>query len=38
MSDITALTTSGTTLFIAITALAVTITGFFLGRKWVKRV
>jgi hypothetical protein len=35
MSDITSLTSSGSILFTAILGLAVIITGFFVGRKWI---
>jgi len=38
MSDITDLLTEGTTLFEAIVVLAVIVTGFFIGRKWIKKV
>jgi hypothetical protein len=36
--SITTLVTDGTTLFGAIVVLAASVTGFFLGRKWVKRI
>jgi len=38
MAEITDLLADGTTLFTAITVLAVIVTGFFLGRKWIKRI
>lgn len=38
MSEITDALTDATTLFGVVAVLAVTVTGFFLGRKWLKRV
>jgi hypothetical protein len=38
MSDITTMVGDATTLFGVIVVLAVSVTGFFLGRKWVKRI
>jgi len=38
MDEITAALTSATTLFGAVTTLAVLVTGFFVGRRWFKRV
>ena len=38
MSDITAALGGATTLFGVIVTLAVLVTGFFVGRKWFKRV
>jgi len=38
IDDITALLGDGTDLFIAISVLAVLVTGFFLGRKWIKKI
>jgi len=38
MSEITDMLADATTLFGAVVVLAVTITGFFLGRKWIKKV
>jgi len=38
MADITDLLADGTTLFNAIVVLAVVVTGFFIGRKWIKKI
>lgn len=38
MSEITAAVGSATTLFGVIVVLAVAVTGFFLGRKWLRKV
>ncbi len=38
MSDITTMVADATTLFGVIVVLAVSVTGFFLGRKWIKRI
>lgn len=38
MTEITAAVGQASTLFTVIVALAVTVVGFFLGRKWLKRV
>jgi len=38
MADITTLLGEGTTLFEAIVVLAVIVTGFFIGRKWLRKV
>lgn len=37
MADITSMLTDATTLFGVVVVLAVSVTGFFLGRKWIKR-
>jgi len=37
MTEITAAVASATTLFGVIVVLAVAVTGFYLGRKWLKR-
>jgi len=37
MSEITDLLADGTTLFTAITTLAVVITGFLVGRRWFRK-
>lgn len=38
MTEITEMLADATTLFGAVVVLAVTVTGFFLGRKWIKRI
>lgn len=38
MADITALLTSAETLWTAVAALAIVVTGFLIGRKFVKKV
>jgi len=38
MADITAAVTAAQTLFTAIAALGVIVTGYFVGRKWFRRV
>ena len=38
MAEITAMVAEATTLFGVIVVLAVAVTGFFVGRKWIKRV
>jgi len=38
MTEITALLGEASTLFGAIVVLATTVTGFFIGRRWLKRV
>jgi len=38
LADVTALLTDGTTLWIAVATLAVLVTGFVIGRRFVKKV
>jgi len=38
MDEIETALTDATTLFAAVVVLAVTVTGFFLGRRWLKRI
>lgn len=38
MTEITTLVTDLGTLFTAVVGLAVTVTAFFVGRKWVRRI
>lgn len=38
MAEITDALTDATTLFGVVVVLAVTVTGFFLGRKWLKKI
>lgn len=38
MTEITEMLTDATTLFALVSGLAVLVTGFFIGRKWIKRV
>lgn len=38
MAEITTMLTDATTLFGLVATLAVLVTGFFIGRKWIKRV
>lgn len=38
MTEITEMLADATTLFGVVVTLAVTVTGFFIGRRWIKRV
>jgi len=38
MTEITTMVATATTLFGVVVALAVTVTGFFVGRRWLNRV
>ena len=38
MTEITAMVAEATTLFGVVVVLAVTVTGFFVGRRWLKKI